>query len=89
MFMTPRTNSHTLNGAGGVPRSSQVMTADAAGGGYRQPLGNLPVNSFGRQSNSGYGMSAGAKAGKRPLRPYATTPRIDRHSNAPADIPMR
>ena len=64
------------------------MTADAAGSGYRQPLGNLPVNSFGRQSNSGYGMSAGAKAGKRPLREFAATPRINRQSD-PADIPMR
>jgi hypothetical protein len=68
------------------------MTADGnGGGGYRQPLGNLSQNSYARQANSSYGMSAGAKAGKRPVRAFAATPQVDRNVNMGGlgDMPMR
>jgi hypothetical protein len=87
LFMTPRTQRQSLN-ITGVPRASDVMTADGSHGNYRQPLGALSGNSYVRSANSEYGMSAGAKAGKQPLRTFASTPRIQRYAE-PGDLPMR
>jgi hypothetical protein len=91
ILMTPRQQRQRLNIVG-EPRASQIMTADGnGGGGYRQPLGNLSQNSYARQTNSSYGMSAGAKAGKRPVRAFAATPQVDRNVNMGGlgDMPMR